>query len=717
MEDDVGKLITPEDRSIETDWVNPPSVSDLKQDYTDAQSDQDEHTSDVDTWLDNLNVTGSAAIEKVKGRSNIVPKLIRKQAEWRYAALSEPFLSTDDLFNTAPVTYEDKQAAVQNGLVLNSQFNNKIKKIDFIDEYVRTAVDEGTSIVRVGWKYEDEIVEVEVNDFTFIPSNDPEYAQTIQRMLKMAQEAPDKLLELPEEMQQALQMSMQAQRPMVPKKIGTHTEEHTKIKANHPTVEICEYDNITIDPSCNGDIDKARFVIYSFETSLSELEEDGRYSNLESINVSSASVLAASDHISDEDTAFRFKDKPRQRIVAYEYWGYWDIDDTGIVKPIAATWVGDVMIRLEDNPFPDKLLPFISVQYLPVRRSLYGEPDGALLEDNQKIVGAITRGMIDIMGRSANGQQGTRKDALDVTNLRKFEAGKDYKFNPDIDPRQAFHMHTYPEIPQSAQYMINMQNLEAESLTGVKAFNQGITGAGLGDTAASVRGALDAASKRELGILRRLAEGVRQIGKKITAMNAVFLSEEEVVRITNEEFVTVRRDDLAGDIDITLSISTAEADEHKAQELAFMLQTLGNSVDPQMTYMLMGEIATLRKMPLLAKQLKEYKPEPNPLEQEKAQLEIELLKAQIAKEYSIVEENKAEAQLDYAKAGSEGVKAQNTKSDTDLKNLDFLEQQEGVTHARDVDRITSQAEAQGEMKVTDNVSKAILGKRRANTSI
>ncbi len=38
--------------------------------------------------------------------------------------------------------------------------------------------------------------------------------------------------------------------------------------------------------------------------------------------------------------------------------------------------------------------------------------------------------MIDIMGRSANGQIGARKDALDITNRRKFLAGEDYEFNP-----------------------------------------------------------------------------------------------------------------------------------------------------------------------------------------------------------------------------------------------------------------------------------------------
>ena len=77
------------------------------------------------------------------------------------------------------------------------------------------------------------------------------------------------------------------------------------------------------------------------------------------------------------------------------------------------------MIRLEKNPFPDKKPPFVKAVYMPVRKSSWGEPDGELLEDNQKIVGAITRGMIDLLGKSANGQTAFKKGALDPVNKRK----------------------------------------------------------------------------------------------------------------------------------------------------------------------------------------------------------------------------------------------------------------------------------------------------------
>ena len=110
------------------DWVKPPTVKDLRADLFEATSAHDGHVSNVDGWLSNLNVTGKAKVKAKPGRSTIVPKLIRKQAEWRYAALSEPFLSTDEMFNVTPITFEDKRSAVQNALVLNNQFNTKIDR-------------------------------------------------------------------------------------------------------------------------------------------------------------------------------------------------------------------------------------------------------------------------------------------------------------------------------------------------------------------------------------------------------------------------------------------------------------------------------------------------------------------------------------------------------------------------------------------------------------
>ena len=686
-----------------TTWAKEPTVSQLRQDLLDAKSAHDAHVGNVKRWLDNLQAKNVAGFKKTPGRSSIIPKLIRKQAEWRYAALSEPFLSTDDLFNVLPMTYEDRNSALQNGLVLNNQINTQLNKTKFIDEYVRAAVNEGSVIVRVGWEYLTEKQTVTVPQIEYRAA--PQAMPMMQQLDQLQQVSPQEYQNQEAELLQAHALYRQHGVPYLPAVVGEQEEEIEKVLVNRPTLKVCDHRNVIVDPSCEGDMPNAKFVIYGFETSLSELRKAGLYTNLDRINVDGSSPLSQPDYSSVDESNFNFSDESRKRIVAYEYWGFWDIDGSGITKPIVATFVNNTMIRLAENPYPDQAIPFVIVPYLPVTKSVYGEPDGELLEDNQKIVGAVTRGMIDILGRSANGQIGIRKDALDVTNRRKFERGMDYEFNTNVDPRQAIFMHTYPEIPQSVQFMLGMQNAEAESLTGVKAFNNGISGQGLGDTAASVRGALDASSKRELGILRRLADGMIQIGRKIIAMNAEFLSEEEVVRVTNEQFVTVRRDDLAGNFDLRLTISTAEEDNQKAQELAFMLQTLGPNEDPKIRTMVLADICRLRKMPDLAQRLESYQPQPDPLAQEKAQLEVELLKAQIANERAKAMSYQASAQLDQAKVGTEQAQAREIHSNSDLKDLDYVEQESGVKQERDLQKQRQQAEANTRMKVTEQLVK------------
>lgn len=682
-----------------TKWEKEPTVNELKEDLSSAKLEHDNHVKQVDTWLDELNGTGSAKVSKKKGQSALVPKVIRKQAEWIYTSLTDPFLSNDDIFEIDPVTFEDTKAAEQNSLVLNNQFNTKIDRVAFIDEYVRTAVDEGTVIVKVSWEYEEESNTFEVPNFRYFIDDTPETKNNLVNLHHQLQQNPEAASQIPEPELKAYELAQSNSAPVTYEQDGVRQEEIIRVIKNQPVLEVCHYKNVIIDPTCQGNLDNANFIIYTFETSLAELKKAGQYKNLDSISEEGSSPLHDPDYESKDNDNFDFKDKARKKLLAYEYWGYKDIKGNGELTPIVATYVGSVMIRMEENPYPDGKLPFVKTHYLPVRKSNFGEPLGALLSDNQRIVGAVTRGMIDIMGKSANGQLAFKKGALDVTNKRKMLKGEDFEVNESADVSRAIYMNKYPEIPQSAQLMLSLQNSEAEGLTGVKAYAGGISGQALGDTATGIRGALDAASKRELGILRRLANGIKQIGRKVIAMNSEFLEEEEVVRITNSEFIQVRRDDLAGNIDLRLSISTPEQDEQKAGELSFMLQTVGPDEDPAMRKIILAKIAKLRKMPELAKTIEEFQPQPDPIAQKKAELELQLLAQQIATEKAKEQHYLSGSVLDESKANTEIAKAENIQSDTDLKDLEHVETESGTKQARELEKASQQAKANGELEI------------------
>jgi len=671
-----------------TSWAKEPVLQDLKNDLQVAKQSHDAQMTKIAAWQALMNVTGKEKPAARKGRSQVQPKLVRRQAEWRYSALTEPFVSSDKLFKISPVSAEDTKSARQNEIMINYQFRTKINKIKFVDDLVRSDVDEGTAIVRTGWVRTTVEVEEDAPVFSFYTVETQEELQALQQAVELSKADPRTFNEqATPEMKEAVAHYEETGQAVTAQVTSTQKVKVEKVLENRPDLKVFNPKNVMIDPTCDGDLEKATFCIFLIETSKAELLKDkGRYKNLDKINWESAAPATNPDIDSKSPNGLVVNDILRRKIVAYEYWGFHDIRGTGELVPIVCTWIGDTIIRMEENPFPDGKLPLVVIPYLPIKRELYGEPDAELLADNQRILGAVTRGMIDLLGRSANSQQGFAKGMLDPVNRKRFENGDDYEFNPNLSTANGHITHKYPEFPQSAMMMLGMQNQEAEALTGVKSFAGGMSGDAYGDVAAGIRGVLDAASKREMAILRRLAYGMAEIARKIVMMNAVFLSDEEVVRVTNEEFVTIRREDLKGEFDYKVDISTAEVEDQQAKDLAFMLQTMGPNMDFAMTQMILAEIARLKKMPELADRIMRFKPEPDPLQQQIQQLEIAKLQAEI-------EQIKAKTQEHLANAAKKA-------SEKDKADLDFVEQESGVTHARNLQQTQAQGRANQDLQVT-----------------
>lgn len=688
-----------------TRWSNEPLLTDLKLDVEQAKPAHDAQLAKITGWNDLLSVTGSAKPVKHKGRSSIQPKLIRRQAEWRYSALTEPFLSSQKLFKVTPVTFEDDNAAKQNELLLNWQFRTKLNKVTFVDNLVRSVVDDGTAIVRLGWERVTTMVKELAPVYAYYNISTQEEADLFQQALA-AREDDIRTFEeqSPPELVEAISYFLENQVPVVAVQTGEEEVDVEKVVINRPTVVVLDPRNVVIDPSCNGDFSKAMFVAVSFETNKAELQKSNvKYKNLDRINWEGATPLSQPDHATNTPDSFNFKDAARKKVVAIEYWGYYDIHGKGELTPIVATWIGDVMIRLEENPFPDKKLPFVLIPYMPKKRDLYGETDAELLQENQQVQGAVYRGMVDLLARSANGQQGVAKGMLDPLNRRRFDNGENYEFNPSITPNAGYHEHKYPELPQSALTMMQMQNQEAEALTGVKAFGGGLSGSAYGDVATGVRGMLDAAAKREMAILRRIAKGMQEIGEKIIAMNAEFLTDKEVIRVTNQEFVEIKREDLAGNYDLEVDISTTEVDNMKAQDLGFMLQTLGPNMDPSISMMILSEIAELKRMPALANKLKKWKPEPDPMQVQMQQLALQKAQKEIEKLDS-------EIQYNIARAGQATAAANG-------QDIDNVNEATGVKHQQALEAQQAQSQGNQRLKIMDSLTRPIKeGERRPDTA-
>lgn len=614
----------------------------LKADLKSAEVLKNDLDLKISDWRNAYN--GELYGNEEDGKSKIVSRDIKKQSEWQHASVVDPFVSTSEIVKCTPITFEDTDSARQNEVLLNTQFCRKFDRYNFITKAVKVLDREGTAVVQCGWDYEDREVKSMVD---------------------------------------AIDIDEQGNTVVVKKEIV-----ETVVVKNQPTAKVCRNEDVYVDPTCQDNLDNCQFVIYRYETDLSTLRKDGRYKNLD--KVAKTESGEDYDYDSEDETEFRFADSARKKMVVYEYWGNYDINDDGIAEPVVCSWINNVIIRLQSNPYPDGKPPFIIVPFNSVPFQMHGEANAELIGDNQKVKTAIIRGLIDNMAQSNNGQLGMRKGALDTANRRKFVKGKNFEYNGSPND---FWQGNYNPIPGSAFDMLGLMNNEIESITGTKSFSGGINGGSLGNTATGARGALDSTAVRRMNVVRNISENlIKPLIRKWMAYNSEFLEDEEIVRVTNEEFVPVRKDDLEGRIDVDISISTAEDNAAKSQELSFLLQTVGPNEDPTIRREIMASIMDLMRMPEEAKKMREYEPQPDPVAEQLKQLELQKLMLENKKLQSEIERNMARAGEDQVdillkqnKAAVEAAKARKLGSDADMVDLKFLSEDNGLDHERQLE--------------------------------
>ena len=700
-------------------WDNPPSVGDLKADFSAAENGQNQFRIKLLEWEQTREGGAEISVTGV-GKSTARPLVVRKQNEWKYPALEDPILSSNNLYNVSPRNAQDEAAAQQNGQVLNYQWNTKVNKVKLVTDIIRTVVDEGTVIVKTGWSTETAIREVE--------REVPIYA-TPEESLMMMQQAV-----------QAGQMSAEQAQAMLetgePMTIGTQLEmvEEEVLTKNQPSYEVCLNANVIIDPTCDGVVADALFAIHEYDTSFSELqtnaytEEDGEeygfYHNLDYI-IPDDGDPDYDTYKSMESNNFEFVDKPRKRMRAYEYWGYWDIHGTGELVSIVATWIGNTMIRLEENPFPHGRIPFSVATYMPVKKSVWGEPDAELLRENQEAIGKMTRAIHDITARQAVGQEFIDENFFPSPSQKSsYEKGNTVYYRTGFKPSEAIYRKDIQQVGNTPFEVINWQANDANELTGTKPFT-GPGGAKMGGSQDD-RNSMDSTAKRELSILRRLSNMLFiDMGRMTVAMNQVFLSEEEVIRITDREFVTIKREDLQGEFDLKIKVSTPERDADQATKIYKLMQTNSASMDPDLAKEHYIQLAELWQLDSLADKIRNHKPQPNPKQEELMDLQLEEQKLKNAlaqkqledfdsKIYERLSRTGQNEEMDVilaqAKAAQHRATAEKLQSETDVIDAAFLKLESGQQRMEDVE--DQEFKVSGELAKEDKKSDLELARQQ-----
>ena len=617
----------------------------VKADYKGAEVAKNENDNKIKQWeaIRDSKLYGT----EVDGKSKYVSDLTKNLLDWQVPSLVDPFVSTPDVINCKPFTYADPLIAAQEEAVLTHQVIQTADHFSFMTDLMTYIAEKGTAFVKTGWMFQEEKREVEQPLMAIDPMSGQEVV------------------------------------------IGTEVVEQMVTTVNKPTRLVIDPIDIRMDPTCGGKISKASFVIHDWETDLSTLRQDGRYKNLDKIKEDIGRDEDYEQKDSTDDT-FRFEDSARKKIIVHEYWGKYDLDGDGIAEPVVCAWVGDVVIREEENPLPGQEIPFEKAVYKNLPGYIWGEPLAAKTGKRQHIDSVLHRGIFDDMKLANNGQTGTKKGFTDDANLKKMKQGIDFEYNTTMAD---VYQDQYRGLNQSVFNVMAKNEAAAESSVGVTMMNHGTGGNALGSSAAAVNATTSSSAKREMHIVRGVAEDcIIPMLKKFSRYNKEFLSPEEVSAITDKEYIEPKNDN---EYDIKMTLESAETRVAKAERTGFVLQTMGPNMPPQAMTVLLARYMKLIGELDVSHMIEN--PEVSPEEQQAQakqqahadkmmELELALMEAKVYNEQAKGQENAVDVELKTAKTETERAKARITNSDSDLKDIDYLEKEAGIPHERELEK-------------------------------
>ena len=629
-------------------------LKDLQSNYKASLSSKNRVDSNIQKWLKAYN--GQPYGNEVKGRSAIVVKDVKKAIKAMSPSIIEPFISTNTLVTAKPATIGGEDKASYEADILNYQYNNEFDKLEFITSISTILPKEGTVFVRTGWDFKEDVKKKTIKGL-----NQQDYLT-----IKQSGEEIEKV---------------------EPNNDGTVNVTIVKRKRlnNCPTAKICKNEAITTDPTAES-FKESKFITYEYEKSYSDIKKEANIYDyqeitpalLESLNTSPypetalGGQRAMDNYQSGVDYNFRFTDNASKKIRIVEYWGEYDINGDGINEQIVCAWIKgtDIILRLDENPYPDNAIPFVSCQFNFEPFTLWGNGLADMIGDHQQIHTAIMRGFIDNMSLANNGQKFFQKGAIDYVNLGKLSRGEKYI---ELNNINGMTDGSYNQIPSAAFQVYDMISQDSNFHAGISNNMDGIDSATVGRTASGVNMVMSAAQRHMMIIVKVIGDMLKDIFTKWSAYNSEFLDHDQAVEIAGK-LVEVNKSLLDGNVRIELNINVDAMNTQKISQLNMLLQQAGQlqgQIPPMVVPALVAEFFDGLGKYEIAEQIRTYQPQPDPAQQQMQQLEMQRLQAEIMK-------LQAEAQLAESKSGESQAKAIKNQAETDhidVKTLQLPDEQ------------------------------------------
>lgn len=535
-----------------------------------------------------------------EGRSKVVSSDVMDAVEWIMPSLMRIYFSSD-LVSCEPVGPEDTEAADKVGALLNYQFARRGNGFTAMYKWFKDALIFGLGIIKVGWEdrertvkiKEDSLTEEEFNELTqnekvTIKSYDEEEGERTPEMghqiieAFMQQVPPDMP---PEQADAALQqVLLEAPAPKVYRNVyGTQTV----LDYSGPVYEVVSPENFLYDPEAE-ELDAARFVIHRVLRSadyLRRMAESGVYRNVEEV-LEQGPMARAGAQDEDAETGDRFTEdgrttpwqlassigEPDKRLPfeVFEWWGDFDPEDDGRMRPYVITTVNNTVIRCEENPYDHGGAPFEVLRPMLDVHKFEGISIADLVKEFQDVKTSLRRQILDNISWQNNGMWSVlRSGGVEMESLVNPRPGGVVR----MDVPNSVSPLTPPPIQQSGYMALEFEQTQLEQRTGVTRYSKGLDAHSLNNTATGITAIMGASQQRIELIARLFAEtGIKALFTKSLSLNKQFLLDDFVIRLYGEP-ITINLDDISGQFDILVSVGiSAGREEAMQQQLLQLIQ-------------------------------------------------------------------------------------------------------------------------------------------------
>ncbi len=457
----------------------------------------------------------------------------------------------------------------------------------------------------------------------------------------------------------------------------------TDILKNRPTAKPLRLEDVYFDPTADS-FEEIQFFAFDYVTTLSDLKrqpdlyDEAAVNKLAKILDQQSDIQQGSYEESHQYNRYAFEstENTRKKIRLTEYWGEFDLDDTGINVPAMATLArfGDdkVILKMEKNKLPFKEKPFICMPLIEKEFAIYGDALASMITDEQNFMTSIVRGIVDNMSASNNGTKFVRKNALDSTNFqRMMDNERVVEVNTNEAISSVIMDASFNQLPSDVYNTLSMIEQQSESLTGVSKMMQGISSTEMKASSANFSAVMSQSQIRLLDMTTSLTNGLRKMFYMWISMSSDYLSEEEIQNITGvyipelkvketkrimaelhvEELppeskqkamdLVIRevqdmfdKNDLK--YDVKMKVGTDGLKDIKIAQINMLMQQVtGLSqmgiVDPNMAKGLLADMMDAMDRPDLAKMAIEYQPQPDPMQQAMGEAELNKTKSEATK--------------------------------------------------------------------------------------